>query len=99
MIETTIRVPGNINIRKVSDEIVYRAFAIAVEKKKKEILRDLNRLDSKIKKFEKKYKISFDKFERTMGDGFQEHNDWIDWSFLVESRKQLLEEIGNFETY
>jgi len=99
MIETTIRVPGNINIRKVSDEIVYRAFAIAVEKKKKEIHRELNRLDSKIKRFEKKYNMSFDKFERTMGDGFQEHNDWIDWSFLVESRKQLLEEIGNFETY
>jgi len=99
MIETTIRVPGNIAIRKISDEIVYRAFSIAVEKKKKEIRRELNRLDSKIKRFEKKYKMNFDKFERAMGDSFQEHNDWIDWSFLEESRKQLLEEIGNFETY
>jgi len=99
MIETTIRVPGNIAIRKISDEIVYRAFSIAVEKKKKEIRRELNRLDSKIKRFEKKYKMSFDKFENTMGDSFQAHNEWIDWSFLEESRKQLLEEIGNFETY
>lgn len=99
MIETTIRVPGNIAIRKLSDEIVYRAFSIAVEKKKKEIHRELSRLDSRIKRFEKKYKMSFDKFECAMGDSFQEHNDWIDWSFLEESRKQLLEEIGNFETY
>ncbi|MCU0290102.1 MAG: hypothetical protein MUF15_27420 [Acidobacteria bacterium] len=99
MIETTIRVPGNIAIRKVSDEIIYRAFAIAVEKKKKDIQRELNRLNSKIKRFERKYKMSFEKFEREMGDSFQEHNDWSDWSFLVESRKQLLEEIENFKTH
>ena len=99
MIETTIKVPGNIAMRKLSDEIIYRAFAIAIEKKKEELLRELNRLTSKIIRFEKKYKMSFEKFEEAMGDSFQEHNDWIDWSFLVESRKQVLEDIKNFETY
>lgn len=99
MTEATIRIPGNIDIKKVSDEIVYKAFAIAIEKKKKEIQQELKRVDAKIKKFEKKYKMDFDKFEKAMGDGFQEHNDWMDWSFLTETKKQLLEDFGNFETH
>ena len=35
MTEATIIIPENIDIRKVSDEIVYKAFNIAIEKKKK----------------------------------------------------------------
>jgi hypothetical protein len=99
MTEATIRIPGNIDVRKVSDEIVYKAFSIAIEKKRKEIQKELKRVDSKIKRFEKKYKMSFEEYEKTMGDSFQHHNDWIDWSFLVENRKQLVEEIQNFETH
>jgi len=52
-------------------------------------------VDPKIKKFEKKYKLSFDEYEKSMGDSFQHHNDWIGWSFLVESRKQLVD-LTNF---
>jgi hypothetical protein len=97
MTETTIRVPGNIQVNKISEEIIYKAFAIAVEQKKKEIHKELKQVNSRIKRWEKKYKMSFEKFEQTMGDGFQEHNDWMDWSFLIENRNQLLEEIRNFE--
>jgi len=99
MTEATIRIPGNIDVKKVSDEIVYKAFSIAIEKKRKEIQKELKRVDSKIKRFEKKYKMSLDEYEKSMGDGFQHHNDWIDWSFLVENRKQLVEELHNFETH
>ncbi len=53
---------------------------------------ELKRLNAKIEKFEKKHKMSFEEYEKTMGDSFQHHNDWIDWSFLVESRKQLVKE-------
>jgi hypothetical protein len=41
--------------------------------------------------------MSFGEFEQTLSEGFQEHNDWMDWSFLVENRNQLLEEIRDFE--
>ena len=99
MTETTIRIPGNIDIKKVSDEIVYKAFSIAIEKKRKEIQKELRAIDSKIKRFEKKYKLSFEEYETSMGDSFQHHNDWIDWSFLEENRKQLVEELQNFETH
>jgi hypothetical protein len=98
MTEATIRIPANIDAKKISDEIVYKAFAIAIENKKKEIQGELKQVESKIKRFEKKYKMTFEKFEKTMGDSFQEHNDWIDWSFLVENRQQLTKEIQNFET-
>ncbi len=43
--------------------------------------------------------MSFDEYEKSMGDSFQHHNDWMDWSFLVENRKQLVEELQNFETH
>ena len=97
MTETTIRVPGNIKVNKISEEIIYKAFAIAVEQKKKEINKELKQVNSRIKRWEKKYRMSFEKFEQTLGDSFQEHNDWMDWSFLIENRDQLLEEIRNLE--
>ena len=99
MTEATLRIPGNIDIKKVSDEIVYKAFAIAIEKKRKEIQRELRRVDSKIKRFERKYKMGFEEYETSMPDSFQNHNDWMDWSYLLENRKQLIEEIRNFETH
>jgi hypothetical protein len=89
MTEATLRIPGNIDIRKVSEEIVYKAFAIAIEKKRKEIQRELRRVDSKIKRFERKYKMEFEEYEKLMPDSFQNHNDWMDWSFLMENKKQL----------
>jgi hypothetical protein len=93
MTETTIRIPGNLDIKKVSDEIVYKAFSIAVQEKRKEIQKELRRVETKIKRFEKKLKMSFEEYEKSMGDGFQHHNDWMDWSFLVENRTQSVEEI------
>ncbi len=99
MTEATIRIPGNLDIKKVSEEIVYKAFSIAIEKKRKEIKKELRRIDSKIKRFEKKYKMSFDEYEMSMGDSFQNHNDWMDWSFLAENRNQLVEDLHNFGTH
>jgi len=97
MPEATIQFPGNIKVNKISEEIIYKAFAIAIEQKKKEIYKELKLVNSKIKRWEQKYKMSFEKFEQTLGDGFEVHNDWMDWSFLIENRNQLLEEIRNFE--
>ena len=98
MTEATIKIPGNIDLNKISDEIIYKAFAIAIDKKKKEIKKELKQLDSKIMRFEKRYQNSLGQFESTMGESFQEHNDWMDWSFLEESKKQLLEELKSFES-
>jgi len=97
MTEATIRIPFNINVKKISDEIIYKAFIIAIEQKKREINKELKRIDSKINRLEKKYKMSFSEFEQEMGDGFREHNDWLDWSYLVEHKNQLLDEIRDLE--
>lgn len=99
MTEATLRIPGNIDIKKVSEEIVYKAFAIAIEKKRKEIQKELRRVESKIKRFERKYKMGFEEYEKSMSDSFQNHNDWMDWSFLLENKNQLKEEIRNFEIH
>jgi hypothetical protein len=40
MTETTIRVPGNIQVNKISEEIIYKVFAIAVEQKKKKFIKN-----------------------------------------------------------
>lgn len=97
MTEATIKIPGNIDIKKVSDEIIYKAFAIAVEKRRKEIRNELKRVEVKIRRFEKKYKMAFSEYEKTMGDTVQAHDDWIDWSFLEEVRKELNKEFENFQ--
>lgn len=97
MTEATIRIPDSIDIKKISDEIVYKALAIAIEKKKKEILREMKRVERKINGLEKKHNMNLDEFEKTLGDSFQEHDEWMDWSFLVENRNQLIEEIRTFE--
>lgn len=97
MTEATILIPENIDFKKVSDEIVYKAFNIAIEKKKKEIKKELKRTETKITRFEKKYNASLEEFERKMDDSIKEHNDWMDWSFLVENRKQLLNDLQTFK--
>jgi hypothetical protein len=97
MTEATIKIPGNIDIKKVSDEIIYKAFAIAVEKRRKEIRNELKRVEAKIRRFEKKYKMTFTEYEKEMGDTVQAHDDWIDWSFLEEVRKDLNKEFENFQ--
>jgi hypothetical protein len=99
MTEATIRIPGNFDLRKLPEDIIYKSVTIAIELKKKEMKRDLKRLESKIKRFEKKYRMEFPEFEKSMEDSFQAHNDWMDWSFLEETRKQLLNEARNFEIY
>jgi hypothetical protein len=93
MTEATIKIPGNIDIKKVSDEIIYKAFAIAVEKRQKEIRNELKRVEAKIRRFEKKYKMAFTEYEKKMGDTVQAHDDWIDWSFLEEVRKELSKDL------
>jgi uncharacterized protein YhaN len=97
MTEATIKIPDNIDAGKISEEIVYRAFAIALEQKKKDIRKELRRVESKIKVFERRYRMPLDQFEQTMGDTFREHEDWMDWSYLLENRNQLLEEITGLE--
>lgn len=97
MTEAIIRLPGNIDVAKIPEELLYKAFAIAVSKQKKELKRELKQIDSKIKKFEKRYKKSLSEFESTMGDSVKEHDDWMDWSFLDETRKQILKDMENFD--
>jgi hypothetical protein len=55
-----------------------------------QMIEDLKQLNSEIEKFEEKHKMSLKEYEKTMGNTFQEHNDWIEWSLLCESRKQLV---------
>jgi len=97
MTETTIRIPGNFDFKRLSEEIIYKSVAIAIELKKKELKREVKRVESKIKKFEKKYRHGLAEFEKTMGDTLQAHDDWMDWSFLEETRSELLSEIQNLE--
>jgi len=99
MTEATLRIPGNLDINKISDEIIYKALSIAIEKKKKEIQKELKHIDSKIKRFEKKYKSNLTDYEKSMSDGFQHHNDWMNWSLLIETKNHLLEEFQNFNVH
>ncbi len=97
MTEATIRIPGNFDLKKIPEDIIYKSVAIAIELEKKEMKKELGRVESKIKKFEKKYRMPFAEFEKSFGDTLQAHDDWMDWSFLEETRNELLIETHNLE--
>ncbi len=98
MTEATIVIPNHINMKKISEDIIYHAFNIAVDKKKKELKKELKRTLQQIQKYERKYQTSLERFEREMGNSMREHDDWMEWSFLVENKNQLEIELENFQT-
>ncbi len=95
MTKATITIPDTLNVKKIPEELIYRAFAIAVAKKRKEIQDELRKTDMKIRKFEKKYNMTYDVFSQKMDDSFKAHNDWMDWGYFIENRKALTEELKN----
>jgi hypothetical protein len=95
MTKATITIPDHIDVNKVPEEIFYKAFAIAVDQKRKELQKELKKTEIRIKRFEKKYHMTFEEFEEKMDDTFKGHDDWMDWSFLKETQEALTEEIRN----
>ncbi len=95
MSTATIKIPDNIDASKLPEEVIYKAFSIAVELRLKELKRELQKINTKIKKYEKKYKMGYNDFEHQMDDSFKAHEDWIDWGFLIESRGVIVDERRN----
>ena len=91
----TIKVPENIDASKLPEEVIYKAFTIAVELRLKELKKELRKIDAKIKKYEKIYKMEYRDFEHHMDDSPKSHEDWIDWGFLIESRDVVVDELRN----
>lgn len=91
----TIKVPENIDAGKLPEEVIYKAFTIAIELRLKELKKELRKIDAKIKKYEKIYKMEYGDFEHHMDDSPKAHEDWIDWGFLIESRGVVIDELGD----
>ena len=54
------------------------------EKKKK-----LNRFRRRIRIYENRYNLTFEEFSKNLPDTKKAHDDWIEWTFLYESIKEL----------
>lgn len=63
-----------------------RAVATCIDERVQEIRLDLERIRGEIEKFENKYGMSFDEFERKMPKGTepQVHEDYVEWFFWVQ---------------
>lgn len=76
-----------------------RAVATCIDERVQEIRLDLERIEREIEKFEKKYGMSFDKFEQKMPKGAepQVHEDYVEWFFWVQvyqERQEMLKLYG-----
>lgn len=97
MTDAIIHIPSHYDLKKLPEDIIYKAFSIAIALKNKEIKKELRIVEAKIKKYEKKYQFSFSQYEKNIGDTLQAHEDWLDWSFLELNRKELHKEMQALE--
>jgi DNA-binding ferritin-like protein (Dps family) len=64
----------------------------------KEEKTNLKKIIRRIKVFEKKYNTDFTQIEKNLPSGdFQLHEDYGEWSFLVDVAKEIEKDIANYE--
>ena len=56
--------------------------------------RELEDLKEKIAFFERKYKQSYEEFVADIPDTVQEHDDWIEWTYLTKAAQELSSKIN-----
>jgi len=83
---------------KIGEKIYLQALRESAKRLMAEEREELKITNARIRKFERKYKIKFEKFEKRMpstGD-FQMHEDYGEWSYLVEKAKRLAQDISSY---
>ena len=49
----------------------------------------LNELLAQIAVYEARYRVSYTEFSQQLPDSFEAHDDWMEWSYLVEITRKL----------
>lgn len=84
-------------IRK--EEILLGAIRHVVVAKLREEKKDAEKALKTIKGYEKKYKMSFEEFEKNMprGGDADLHENWLDWSFYSDVYSRIQEDVQKLQ--
>ncbi len=80
-------------LEKRYPDLVKTITILVLKKRIKSVRDELSRIESEIKRYREKYGKDLNEFEKSMSNSFEEHEDWIEWRFLMELKKSLEEEL------
>ena len=95
MAEVTIKIPDDIkDILGETNEMIYvEAVKEIARKKITYAQRRLKEMRKKIAIYEAKYGKSYGEFSQNVPDTLKGHDDWIEWSYLVDIADELAKKI------
>lgn len=93
MVEVKVKIPEDLKdiIGEISETMYVEALKEVAHKRMAQTKKRLKEIKKKIANFEKKYGKSYEEFSRSFSDKVKEHDDWIEWSYLVK----IVEELEN----
>ncbi|MDZ7290037.1 MAG: hypothetical protein ONB44_13675 [candidate division KSB1 bacterium] len=84
---------------KIGDKVFLQALRESVNRLIAEERQELKITKTRIRRYERKYKCTFETFEKRMpsGGNFDTHEDYGEWSYLVEKAKMIVNDIAEYE--
>lgn len=91
MAEITIRIPDDFMelVAGAGESIYVEAIKVVARRRIGTARRRLKEMSKKVLAYETKYGKSYNEFSETVSDTLKGHNDWIDWTYLVHSSRDL----------
>ncbi len=101
MTTITLKVPASTAklYPKVGKKIFLQALRAAVQRLITEERQELRKVNSQRRKFERKYKMAFGRFEKKLPPegSYLLHEDYGEWSYLEERAAIILSDIATYE--
>ncbi len=91
MVEVTVKIPEELKdiAAETSKTIYVEALKEVARKRMSDSQKRLKELKEKIAIYEKTYGMSFEEFSQDVPTTFEGHDDWIDWTYLVNVASEL----------
>jgi hypothetical protein len=99
MVEITVKIPEE--LKDIADEtsktIYVEALKEVARKRMADSQKRLKELKEKIAIYEKTYGMPFEEFSRDVPTTSEGHDDWIDWTYLVNVASELKHKVDKLK--
>ncbi|MFN0050333.1 MAG: hypothetical protein ACKVOU_14515 [Cytophagales bacterium] len=92
-----VQVPSKWEISGIDNDVYVEALKRSIIHRLDESKREFNLVMSKINLFAAKYG-AFDEFAKNLENSFEQHEEWVEWSFLEKQKAELLMVINKFNS-
>ncbi len=99
MVEITINIPKDISdiLGETSQALYVEAIKEVAAKRLTNVHKRLSDLKDEMSEYESKYSISYEDFIGNVPDTVEGHDDWIDWTYLVNVSTELSKKITKLQ--